>query len=368
MFWLTVGTEPRLSELWTRLAGYLGHANQSFKDAKEAQDFFEQATHDREILLIFDDLWQSEHAEAFLHLGTKCRLFVSSRDARHPAQEIDAHTHAIGVLSDAEAVALLEACGEGRRELAPHLATAILRACGNLPLALAHDRGDGARQRPEAYWQDTLNDLQEADLEEISERFPEYPHPNLFVALKVSIDQLDATLRERYYDFAIFPDDVPIPEAVPLTFWKPDQPRQVRRKLDTLVDRNLLNRAEDESLSLHDLFLTYLRRAVTDRQARQQRLLDQYRPNGKAWWEVCDPYLWKYLAYHLCEAGQRDTLHGLLFNFDFLQAKLRATDTNALLADTDYLADDRAIRLLPVRLAPERPCARVRMPPSWRIN
>jgi GTPase SAR1 family protein len=52
VFWLTFGTAPRLFDLWSQLAGYLGYESKSFKDAKEAQDFFEQATEGKEILLI----------------------------------------------------------------------------------------------------------------------------------------------------------------------------------------------------------------------------------------------------------------------------------------------------------------------------
>lgn len=342
VFWLTLGTARRLFDVWTQLAGYLGYEGKSFKDAKEAQDFFEQATQGKEILLILDDVWQSDHAEAFLHLGENCRLFASSRQ-KDILSAIDAHTYAIGILSDTEAEALLKRVA--KVDVLPAQGNGIIQACGNLPLAIAMI-GAMVQGKPETYWQDALDALDEADLEGIAARFPEYPHANLFLALKVSIDALDADLRERYYDFAIFPDDVAIPEEVPLTFWKPDKARDVRKKLAELVSRNLLTRADDGTLSLHDLQLSYLRREVQDKPTRHNRLLSQYRPKSEAWWDVCDVYLWKYLAYHLIEADLADTLRALLLDYAFLQAKLSSTDNNALIADCDYLPDDPAIKLI----------------------
>ena len=43
-------------------------------------------------------------------------------------------------------------------------------------------------------------------------------------------------------------------------------------------------------------------------------------------------------AYHLVQAGRKDDLRRLLLDFNYLQAKLAATDPNALIADYDYLA------------------------------
>jgi hypothetical protein len=342
VFWLTLGTAPRLFDVWTQLAGYLSYEGKSFKDAKEAQDFFEQATQGKEILLILDDVWQSDHAEAFLHLGENCRLFASSRQ-KDILSAIDAHTYAIGILSDTEAEALLKRVA--KVDVLPAQGNGIIQACGNLPLAIAMI-GAMVQGKPATYWQDALDALEEADLEGIAARFPEYPHANLFLALKVSIDALDADLRERYYDFAIFPDDVAIPEEVPLTFWKPAKARDVRKKLDALVSRNLLTRADDGTLSLHDLQLSYIRREVQDKPRRHERLLAQYRPNHEAWRTVCDAYLWKYLAHHLSEVGRVESLRKLLLDIRWLQAKLDATDLNTLLADCTYLPDDEVIRLI----------------------
>ncbi|MCP4544666.1 MAG: hypothetical protein GY832_46795 [Chloroflexi bacterium] len=70
-------------------------------------------------------------------------------------------------------------------------------------------------------------------------------------------------------------------------------------------------------------------------------------------WSNCDTYGLRHLAVHLFVSGQTETLQGLLFNFDWLQAKLDATDIAALLADSKHLPDDENVQLVQeaIRLA-----------------
>jgi hypothetical protein len=59
-----------------------------------------------------------------------------------------------------------------------------------------------------------------------------------------------------------------------------------------------------------------------------------------------DTYAWRWMAYHLLQAGRKNVLRRLLLNFNWLQAKLEATDPNALLADYDYLPNESDLRLI----------------------
>jgi hypothetical protein len=67
-------------------------------------------------------------------------------------------------------------------------------------------------------------------------------------------------------------------------------------------------------------------------------------PTGshRAWWTLPEdePYPWRQLGYHLLRADLRDELHGLLLDFDWIAAKLKVTDINALLSDYDPLSGD----------------------------
>ena len=57
-------------------------------------------------------------------------------------------------------------------------------------------------------------------------------------------------------------------------------------------------------------------------------------------------YAWRWTAYHLVQTGRKDELRRLLLDFDYLQAKLSTTDANGLIADYDFLADEKEFRVI----------------------
>jgi WD40 repeat protein len=81
---------------------------------------------------------------------------------------------------------------------------------------------------------------------------------------------------------------------------------------------------------------------------QHQRLVDYYMADDQSWHTkpTSDRYLWHHLAYHLSGASKTSELRALLFNFDWLQAKLDATDANALIADYDFLPDALGLSLV----------------------
>src|SRR5207253_1069291 len=99
----------------------------------------------------------------------------------------------------------------------PSAARTVARECGNLPLALAMI-GAMVGSDP-SRWENVLHKLRNADLEKIRQAFPDYPYPNLMKAIDVSVEALDASLRQRYLDCAAFPEDTLVPEVVFETFW-----------------------------------------------------------------------------------------------------------------------------------------------------
>ena len=86
-----------------------------------------------------------------------------------------------------------------------------------------------------------------------------------------------------------------------------------------------------------------------------QLIVDYYIVNNQPWHSraIDDYYLWNYLPYHLLGAEQVNRLRKLLFDFDWLQAKLNATDANALIADYGFLPNDIDLQLVQgaIRLA-----------------
>ncbi|MEP0884824.1 WD40 repeat domain-containing protein [Microcoleus sp. FACHB-SPT15] len=81
---------------------------------------------------------------------------------------------------------------------------------------------------------------------------------------------------------------------------------------------------------------------------QHQRIVDYYMADEQPWHSkpTSDRYLWHHLAYHLSGASKNSELRALLFNFDWLQAKLDATDVNALIADFDFLSNAPDVSLV----------------------
>ena len=351
VIWLTLGQQTKQADLVSRqaqLAEALGEPQRVFQDVQEGKARLEELLADKACLIVLDDVWKNEHAEAFDVLGGQCRMLITTRHkdvvAAMEAQELQ-----LEILEDNQALVLLSKwAGISVRSL-PAEAHEIVDECDGLPLALAMI-GTMIQRRPER-WENALRRLRDADLEKFRRAFPGYPYPNLFRAMAVSVDALEDQDKERYLDFAIFPEDTPIPEEAMQTLWQADglSPYDVQSFLDLLEDRSLLRRDESGRLTLHDLQLDYVRKEVGDGlAARHRKLLHAYRQRCPDGWHngLDDGYFFKYLAHHLCKAGLDDELRQLLFDYRWLARKLEVTAVNGLIADYDFLTDDSALRLV----------------------
>lgn len=340
IFWLSFGKQSNPKDQWIRLRRWLEGSDAQFEDVNDAQEFFERITLERECLIILDDIWQSEHVEAFLRLGQKCRLLITARSATI-LDEIDAYQFEIGLLNDEQAYELLAKTSTTPINDLPPESKGIIQYCENLPLALSMV-GAMVKRKSRLYWRDALDRLQNANLEGIAAKFRDYPHPNLFAALEVSIAALDEELRECYYDFAIFPDGVAIPETLPLILWLPMGKSDVLDNLTELVNRNLLRSTENGSLTLHNLFSIYLRKEVTDLPDRHDRLLNNYNPEKSSWAKAKFgvSYMHDHLAYHLASAGRLSEMVSLFDNSEWMETRFQQSEFiyNGYISDIEFAA------------------------------
>jgi hypothetical protein len=202
--------------------------------------------------------------------------------------------------------------------------------------------GPMIRVRP-TVWKDALGRLLRADLEAVKRNFPGYPYPDLLRAIDVSVEGLESADRERYLDLPVFPEDHPIPEEPLRLLWNLDDV-DTRDCMTQLVARSLATWAASEtSLILHDLQCDLIRkRREKELSGLHGRLVDGWGELTK----LTNDYAWRRVAWHLKGAGRASELRRLLLNFDWLQAKLGATNPNALIADYNYLAEDSDLRLV----------------------
>jgi len=330
IIWLTFGQQPDLVRNLALVGRAFDDAPQHYLDLQSSKARLGEVLADKVCLLVLDDIWDVAHAEPFTNaLGPRCRLLITTRDGGL-ATALGAQEHRLDVLSDDAALKLLADWSDLSVEALPSEASVVADECGNLPFALALC---GAMARDGTPWADLLDALREADLTFMEKQFPNCPYPDVLKSLKVSVDALartDPAWEKRYLELAVFPADEVVPEAAVMTLWLHTNGLNDReaRKLLTTLERKALLRVEGAApqrrVSLHDLQHDYVRAAQGDLTSLHGGLLEAYRrkcPNG---WPSGpnDGYFFEHLAYHLVEARRKEELRGLLFDFDWLQAKL----------------------------------------------
>ena len=244
ILWLTAGQDATKLTLLGNMQAVgtaFGDAEEKYVDEVSARQHLPNVLADKVCLIILDDVWSMEQVEPFWNaLGPRCRLLVTTRDG-NLVTALGAEEHRVDVLSDDQALALLaEWSGQVRETLADD-ARQVANQCGYLPLALALC---GAMARDGTSWPDLLDALRETDLTFIKARLPNYPFPNVLRALGVSVEMLgreDPAAVERYYELAVFPRKVVVPEAAVVTLWcreKRLSERNARKLLTTLGGRH----------------------------------------------------------------------------------------------------------------------------------
>jgi WD40 repeat protein len=331
-----------------KIARALTNEPQSFVSIQEGKVFLENLLRDTACLLILDDVWHLDQIEAFNVLGVHCQMVITTRDTGIIAT-LGAEPYQLDVLSNAQALQLLAQASEQEIETLPAAVQTVAEECGNLPLALAMI-GAMAKGDP-TIWFDLLELLQSADLVEIEAEFRDkYPYPNLLRAMKVSVDGLKPEEQECYFDFAVFPQDTPIPIGVLQTFWQPKGLNKIKQKkiIDSLVNRSLIRRDNVGRLTLHDLQLDYVRQQVKDLPVLHNRLLNAYQAQCPQGWHTYSPdgYFFEWLPHHLKQADRTADLQALLLDYPWLQAKLDNTGVNPLLADYDLLPEPQYLQLV----------------------
>jgi hypothetical protein len=343
IYWLTIGQNPNLLDLQNRLLSRLTGSKEMVTTEREAKDALREALEGRSALVVVDDAWTIDHADAFSVAALPARLIITTRN-QEVLVGLGAEEHRVDVLSSSDALKMLaEWVGEKSPDKLPAEAAEVAKECGYLPLALAMV-GAMVRSDPRpTAWPDALTRLKRADLEKIKRAFPGYPYPDLLRAIDVSVEALEGSDRGRYLDLAVFPQDQSIPESALRVLWNLDE-IDTRNCMGRLVARSLATwTTGDNALILHDLQRDLIRKR------REKNLPSLHLRLVEAWDalpKLPDAYAWRWMAYHLVQAGRKDDLRQLLLNFNWLQAKLEATDPNAVIADYDYLQGEEVLRLI----------------------
>lgn len=349
VIWASVGRQARLLEVARTIGAALGVEVED--DVAIAFATLQRSLDDRSCLIVLDDVWDVADVERVIGaIGDHVRLLLTTRKesvaAAVGAQHLDLDRHP---LSEALARRMLEAYSGQAAAPWPAAASEVLHECGKLPFAIALS---GSMAREGLPWADLRDALRDADLGFIEQALPGYEYTDLLRAQQVGVVDLasdKADCVERYFDLVVFPDDVAVPEAAVMTLWSAAglSGRSARKALAILDQRSLLEVSGSypaRRLSMHDLQHDFLRASVPDARARHRRLVDAYRRRCDGRWAAApdDAYFFQHYARHVFFANGSGELERLLFDFDWLLARIERCGIVALLEDFALESDERS--------------------------
>jgi len=343
ILWATLGQDPNLRLELTKLYAALTGERPGFIDAEDAALELSRALEDKNCLIVVDDVWTPAHLKPFLRGGKGSARLVTTRqfEVASGARRID-----VDEMEPNEAVRLLSAGvsltsgGAGPfRDLARRLGRwPVLLKLAAATLRQRVERGETPARAME-YLNHALDrrGVTAFDRTDAAERSDAVAR-----TLEVSLDLLKEEERQRLVELSVFPEDAEIPLSAASALWGRDA-------FDT---EDLVQRLDAQSLvefdlprgcfRVHDILRAFLAGRAQEPAALHARLAD-------AWgdpYHLPTPYAWNFLAHHLVGAGREAELRRLLLDFDWIEAKLGASDLGALLADYERLPRDPALRLL----------------------
>jgi WD40 repeat protein len=356
ILWVTLGekiTEHDLINKVLDLVVILIDGRPTVVTLEAAKNELKEAVAERALLLVVDDVWQAGHALPFLNLGSKISALITTRDKGVLSEEADLYS--VDAMKSNEAIELLQSGLVKKNEPIPFIELKNLASrLGNWPLLLK--LANGQLRKRISQGQTLAQALNWVERALTRKGFGALDDPNnpitrnraAALSLGVSLELLSPGQRTKFELLAVFPKDQDIPFAALEKLWQMDD-LDVEELGQRCVELSLLLRfnLRERVIRLHDVVRTYLCELQSPTLASHHaKFLLAYKVDN--WYKLPEdePYLWRWLAYHLREAKQESILRQLLLDFRFLQAKLRATDINVLLADFADTISDELLRLI----------------------
>ena len=170
-------------------------------------------------------------------------------------------------------------------------------------------------------------------------------HRTISNVLEVSLELLNDADRRRLAELSIFPEDVAIPLAAAASVWELDE--LDAEDLAQLLARLSLVKLDLQRgiLRLHDVMRSWLAGDLGAGRELHERLVNAW-PDWRNLPELPGEYAWRWLPWHLVQAERKQDLERILWNPEWMQPKLKATDVNALIADYEYLKPSAEISLV----------------------
>ena len=247
-------------------------------DGDERAALYRDRLADTRTLIVLDNASSTAQVRPLLPAAPGCLVLVTSR--RRLTGLDDAHNLALDVLPHPDAVELLHAVAGPDRIPAAHPAIdTLIELCGHMPLAI---RITAARLRHHRAL--TLDDAVERLRDEHARlAYLEDEDRNLTAIFESSYTALPAAEQRLFRLLGLIPG--PDLDAYAAAAQTDSGHREAERRLESLLDHNLLTMHTPGRYRLHDLLRLYARDLGTrtpDRQAARTRLLDYYQHAAQA--------------------------------------------------------------------------------------
>jgi WD40 repeat protein len=339
LLWVTVGQEVRGADLAERVndvAFALSGQRPAISDPDTAGAELGRLldVHEAPVLLVVDDVWEEAQLRPFRFGGRACTRLVTTRIPDllpgGPQLQVDA-------MSAGQARQLV---GDRVDGLPADAADRLASLAGRWPVLLNVVNGVlrrrvGRGQPPGEAAEEIARRLAADGPAVFDPARPSDRSRAVAATVDASLTLLEPADRDRYLDLAVFPEDVDIPLDVLTLLWPgcPVDPLCAELAGLGLVADYRLD-PPGPRLVLHDVIRAYLRarRGGADRAAVHRRLVEAAAgllpagaENGRPWWLLPDRagYLYRYLPYHLHQAGMADELAELACDLRWVEAKTR---------------------------------------------
>ena len=135
ILWAGLGPTPNILALLSRWGNLLGLKTNT-ASIEEWMNALREALRTRSLLLVIDDAWSSEDANAFKVGGPRCSYLLTTRFPRIAQQFAEANAVEVRELSLADGITLLLQLAPALAAIEPETVSTLVQSVGGLPLAL----------------------------------------------------------------------------------------------------------------------------------------------------------------------------------------------------------------------------------------
>jgi WD40 repeat protein len=317
-------TISRFQDLIEHIAGN----RPSFENSQAAAKMFCHLLKRRKSLIVIDDLWEKDkYLWDYISDVRDCAWLVTTQDYDTIAREIPADKIVkIEAMERDEPIKLLVMDVKGGVETAKGELDELAGRLYGWPLLLKHaNLYVGGRVGPKYSLQRAIeslnNSLNEIGLVALDDK------KIITAAIENNVERLDDVYRSRYFELAVFPEGVGVPQEVIEKLWTATgglRAVEVEPLCLRLFKVALLYGFPDE-IQLYGLFYQYITKHLADRLSSLHKQLLDAHPFCHKWAEMpeTEDYLWKHLAFHLVGADRRAVLANTVKDSRYLVTKIK---------------------------------------------